>query len=147
MPVTMIARNPGQFVVGGQVTVENGAALTLDHATAAGATITNNGTVNVTNNSAVNIAAGNRSTRLFPVSVTQRLPVASKASPVRSERESVLAETPPVLAPFALKVVCPMIMFGNWKPAGCEHGLPSITGMAASVIRCSSSYPKAATSQ
>jgi serralysin len=45
-------------LIGDQVTVENGAVLTLDHATAGGATITNNSTVNVTNNSAVNIAAG-----------------------------------------------------------------------------------------
>src|SRR5271165_5456090 len=65
---------------------------------------------------AVNTEAGNRSTRLFPASVTQRLPDASKARPVRRERDNVLALMPPVLAPFVEKVVCPMIMLGNWKP-------------------------------
>jgi serralysin len=43
---------------GSQVTVENGATLTLDHVKTAGDTITNNGTVKVTDNSTVNIAAG-----------------------------------------------------------------------------------------
>jgi Tryptophan-rich Synechocystis species C-terminal domain len=41
-----------------QVIVDSGATLTLGHATAAGGTITNNGTIKVTDNSTVNIAAG-----------------------------------------------------------------------------------------
>ena len=43
---------------GSQVTVESGATLTLDHVTAAGDTITNDGTVKVTDNSTVIMAAG-----------------------------------------------------------------------------------------
>src|ERR1017187_9843896 len=72
---------------------------------------------------AVNTATGNRSTRLFPVSVTQRLPAASKARPLRpTARLRVLALTPPVFAPDDAKEVCPMIMLGNWYPAGWLKG-------------------------
>jgi hypothetical protein len=43
---------------GRQAIVDSGATLTLDHVTAAGGTITNNGTVKIIDNSTVNIAAG-----------------------------------------------------------------------------------------
>jgi hypothetical protein len=48
----------GADLNGSQITVESGAALTLNNVNAPSATITNNGTVSVTNNSTVNLTAG-----------------------------------------------------------------------------------------